>query len=68
MAEVPEVAPVDQIKRFVGFARAARHHADFTRGETRNLLLNMAEQWEKLAACSADLTRQALEGGGSDAR
>jgi hypothetical protein len=68
MAEVPEVAPVDQIKRFVGFARVARHHAARSRGETRNLLLNMAEQWERLAACSADLARQALDGTRSDER
>jgi hypothetical protein len=68
MADVPEVAPVDQIKRFVDFARVARGRADFARGETRNLLLNMAEQWEKLAACSADLTRQALEASALDAR
>jgi len=61
MADIPEVAPVEQIKRFVAQARTARQWAASAQGGMRHSLLSMAEQWEKLAACSADLTRRKLE-------
>jgi hypothetical protein len=65
MTVVEGLARVEQIKRFVALAKAARRHADSSRGATRHTLLSMAEQWEKLAGCSADLTRQELADSGS---
>jgi hypothetical protein len=56
----PEFASVEQIKRYIALAKDSRQQAELSRGETRAAFVLMAEQWEKLAACSADLVRQEL--------